>query len=62
MGQIIDNKPEGGVMAENKPSGELNRDLSNKLTTRSVEVYTPYGLLLCLTYPETETFTTEYNP
>ena len=63
MGQIIDNKPRGGLMVDDKPSNiGINKSISNKLITRSVDAGSPYGLLLIWTYPVTETFTTEYNP
>ena len=63
MGQIVNNKPKGGILVDNKPKGGiLNESLSNRLITRGVEEGSPIGLLLSLTYSADETFTTEYNP
>lgn len=63
MGKLIDTKPKGGMLVGDKPSNtEINKDISNRLITRSVDAGSPYGFLLIWTYPETETFTTEYNP
>jgi hypothetical protein len=63
MGQIINNKPVGGLITDNKPSqGEINAALSNKLITRGYDALMPMGLLLAITYSAGGTFTTEYNP
>ena len=62
-GEIVDSKSVFGQLINNGPSqAEINISLSNKLITRGVEALTPYGLLLVLTRPDSETFTTEYNP
>jgi hypothetical protein len=63
MGQIVKDRPSGGQLMSNEPfQGCLNKDLSNKLITRSINALCPMGLLLTLTYTTGGTFTTEYNP